>query len=173
MLDYGLSRMSVDRRQLLLAIGDVSGHGIGPALLMASARGALRAMSLGRPALAERAARLNRLVAEDAADSGHFMTLFMAEVNTADDTMQWVRAGHDPADIFDPQTQQFLERDGPGAALGIIDQADFETRSMPFLPGQILVMATDGIWVAISERIYLRANRARVPTPIPIPPPGG
>jgi serine phosphatase RsbU (regulator of sigma subunit) len=29
MLDYGLSRMSVDRRQLLLAIGDVSGHGIG------------------------------------------------------------------------------------------------------------------------------------------------
>jgi sigma-B regulation protein RsbU (phosphoserine phosphatase) len=135
-----------DDHRLLFAIGDVSGHGIGPALLMASARGALRAMAIGRQNLADRAERLNQLVIGDAADSGHFMTLFMAELNVADGTLQWVRAGHDPAYLFDPESQQFLELDGPGVALGLTGRADFRTQSTTFLPGQILIMATDGIW---------------------------
>jgi sigma-B regulation protein RsbU (phosphoserine phosphatase) len=132
--------------RLLFTMGDVSGHGIGPALLMASARGALRAMSLGRHELADRAGRLNRLMAVDAGDSGHFMTLFLAELDTASGTLEWVRAGHDPAYLFDPHRQQFLELDGPGVALGLTENARFETQTTAFAPGQILVMATDGIW---------------------------
>jgi sigma-B regulation protein RsbU (phosphoserine phosphatase) len=151
-----------DAQRLLFAIGDVSGHGIGPALLMASARGALRAMSLGHRDLAERAERLNRLVAKDAADSGHFMTLFMAELNAVNGTLQWVRAGHDPAYRFDPQKQQFRELDGSGVAMGLGETARYQTHTTAFLPGQILVMATDGIWETRNrENIIFGKRRLR------------
>jgi sigma-B regulation protein RsbU (phosphoserine phosphatase) len=135
--------------RVLFAIGDVSGHGIGPALLMADARGMLRALTGPQTTLAETAVRLNRLLIEDVGDSGHFMTLFLAELNISQGVLQWVRAGHDPAFRFDPASNTFIELGGEGSALGLYENPRFQGAAIAFnQPGQLVIMATDGIWEA-------------------------
>jgi sigma-B regulation protein RsbU (phosphoserine phosphatase) len=135
--------------RVLCAIGDVAGHGVGPALLMADARGMLRALSGPRTTLAQAARSLNRLLVADVGDSGHFMTLFLAEVDLAAGLLRWVRAGHDPAFHFDPETESFRELGGAGSALGLYPDPPFEEAATPFdRPGQMVIMATDGIWEA-------------------------
>ncbi len=138
-----------DGGRVLLAVGDVSGHGIGPALLMADARGMLRALASQGGELHPTVARLNRLLLEDVGDSGHFMTLFLAELDVPTGVLRWVRAGHDPAYLYDPDSGTCAELGGSGAALGVLAEARFESRVVDFSrPGQMLIMATDGVWEA-------------------------
>ncbi|MFZ1954818.1 MAG: SpoIIE family protein phosphatase [Desulfobacterales bacterium] len=62
---------------------------------------------------------VNRLVTADTRESGHFMTLFYAEIDPSSKTLQWVRAGHDPAFFYDPTSDTIEELPGEGIALGI------------------------------------------------------
>ncbi len=62
-------------------IGDVSGHGVSAALLMTSARAYIRALSGRGKTLVEAATEVNRLITKDCAQTGHFMTMFMAICN--------------------------------------------------------------------------------------------
>ncbi len=136
-------------RRVILAIGDVSGHGIGPALLMADVRGMLRALASQRAELQDTVVRLNRLLLEDVGDSGHFMTLLLADLDVARGVLHRVRAGHDPGYLFDSESESFRELGGKGCALGLFDEARFQSQSTEFdQPGQMLLLATDGIWEA-------------------------
>jgi sigma-B regulation protein RsbU (phosphoserine phosphatase) len=74
------------------------------------------------------------------------MTIFYGEIDMAEQKMQWVRAGHDPAMIYDPQTDRFTELKGEGIALGIIEEATYTTNTQWLRPGHILLVGTDGIW---------------------------
>jgi sigma-B regulation protein RsbU (phosphoserine phosphatase) len=77
------------------------------------------------------------------------MTLFYLTVNARRDTVDWVRAGHDPAWLYDPATQRFEELMGPGMALGVEpDYVFLPGRRTGLQPGQVLVVGTDGIWEA-------------------------
>lgn len=130
-----------------VVVGDVSGHGAQAALLMASARAALRlrASLPGRPA--QIIADVNRQFASDVEASGAFMTLFYLAIDSTRQTAQWVRAGHDPAILYDGATGRFEELAGRGPALGLDVDAVFEEREWkPLRPGQILFIGTDGIW---------------------------
>jgi sigma-B regulation protein RsbU (phosphoserine phosphatase) len=130
-----------------VVVGDVSGHGAHAALLMASARAALRlrASLPGRPA--QIIADVNRQFAADVETSGAFMTLFYLAIDSTRRTARWVRAGHDPAILYDPDSKSFDELGGQGFALGVSDDAVFEENELTHLrPGQILFIGTDGIW---------------------------
>ncbi len=80
----------------LLAVGDVVGHGIAAALLMASARAALRTRSLDRPGRAGLMTRTNDVLC---AGNRHnwFMTLLLPQVDGRARSARWASAGHDPA----------------------------------------------------------------------------
>jgi hypothetical protein len=85
--------------QLAVAIGDVSGHGISSALLMATVRSSLR-QRLSQPGGAgDIISDVNRQLAHDVEDSGQFMTLFYLKIDPTKQELQWVRAGHDPERI--------------------------------------------------------------------------
>ena len=129
-----------------LVIGDVSGHGISSALLMTTARAFIRLRSSlpGRPD--ELIADVNRQLVKDIKESGSFMTLFYSEIDTQEHTMRWVRAGHDPALLYEPRTDRFTELKGEGMALGVMADAAFTTNTLPLQAEQILLMGTDGIW---------------------------
>ncbi|MEF2143825.1 MAG: SpoIIE family protein phosphatase [Desulfovibrionaceae bacterium] len=140
-------------RKLALAVGDVSGHGAAPALLMATVRAMLRAVSESRRPLAERVAMVNRQLYGDVAPSGQFMTLFCAEFDTVKNSMRWVRAGHEPAWFYDPWTGEFEELRGEGVSLGFLENAQFEERERTFnRPGQFALLGTDGIWESRNVR---------------------
>jgi sigma-B regulation protein RsbU (phosphoserine phosphatase) len=130
-----------------IVIGDVSGHGVPSALLMATARAFLRQ----RLALAGSPAKVvndvNRQLAQDIEDTGRFMTMFYLRLDLAGRQIRWVRAGHDPAMLYDPVSDRFEELKGRGIALGIDDgwrYEDYERTGL--VGGQILILASDGVW---------------------------
>ncbi|MBI9093215.1 MAG: SpoIIE family protein phosphatase [Desulfobacterium sp.] len=131
---------------LAVVVGDVSGHGIAAALLMTTARALLRMRAGigGRPRAL--ITDLNRFLTSDVADSGRFMTLIYLRLNSDDRTVTWVRAGHEPALCYAPDTNRFNELRGQGMALGVMDDVTYdEYTSAPLNPGDIIVLTTDGI----------------------------
>jgi sigma-B regulation protein RsbU (phosphoserine phosphatase) len=129
-----------------LAVGDISGHGISAALLMTTARAFLRIRSTLEGSPGQMITDVNRHLTKDIEGSGSFMTLFYAEIDREQQEISWVRAGHDPAIIYDPQTDSFGELKGDGMALGVSQSETFATNSQTLQPGQILCIGTDGIW---------------------------
>ena len=134
---------------LRMVLGDVSGHGISAALLMATARAFLRQRSVMPGSLAQVVSDVNRQLSRDVVESGSFMTLFYLEVDLTTRSLRWVRAGHDPAIFYDPETDDFRELKGDGIALGLDETWLYaEKELIGVSAGQIAVLCTDGIWEA-------------------------
>jgi sigma-B regulation protein RsbU (phosphoserine phosphatase) len=132
---------------LAVVVADVSGHGVDSALLMASARGFLRQGALCLSDTSRIVTTLNRHLSRDVAGSGHFITLFLLVIDPAGRQVEWVRAGHDPAILYDPRTDGFSELRGRGLPLAVDQESSYLAQRMPAWPsGQILVLATDGLW---------------------------
>src|SRR6202043_1542593 len=81
--------------KLGIAIGDVSGKGVGAALMMASLEASLRALASVVEDPADLMARVNRLVYQ-ASSSNRYATLFYAEYDPATRRLSYVNAGHNP-----------------------------------------------------------------------------
>jgi len=130
------------------AVGDVTGHGVPSALLMATARALLLATE-DNETPAQRVRRANRLLARDVGDTGRFMTLLAVEIRPRAGQARYVRAGHDPAILYDPAADAFIEWPGSGVPLGVIPEYPYKENLMPFdQPGLVLALGTDGIWEA-------------------------
>lgn len=130
-----------------VVVGDVSGHGAQAALLMASARAALRLRASLPGGPAEIIGDVNRQFTADVGGSGAFMTLFYLAIDSPRAAVRWVRAGHDPAMLYDPESGRFEEFGGQGFPLGVNEDAVFEEREKKNLkPGGIIFIGTDGIW---------------------------
>lgn len=135
---------------LSISVGDVSGHGIPSALLMATARALIRGQSeCGNLGLAEQTTRVNRMLAKDLYGSGRFMTLFGIEMNGHSGEISWVRAGHDPALVYYAGSDSFSSLEGSGLPLGVLDDTEYtEQASAEFVAGDVILVGTDGIWEA-------------------------
>ena len=135
-----------DGRRFAIMVGDVSGHGISSALLMATARALLRIRTSlpGKPE--EIIGDVNRQLAKDTYYTGQFMTLFYSEFEPATRKIHWVRAGHDPAIVLDCKRNVFYELRGTGMALGIDEYYKYELFEHQMESEQIILIGTDGIW---------------------------
>jgi len=129
-----------------VVVGDVSDHGVPSALVMTTARALLRMRSSMPGSVAQVVSDVNRQLSRDVEDSGQFMTLFYGELDRASLQLRWVNAGHDPGILFDTHTGQFQELKGKGMALGIFADAEYIQSEKDVIPGQILIIGTDGIW---------------------------
>jgi sigma-B regulation protein RsbU (phosphoserine phosphatase) len=135
------------RPGLGIAVGDVSGHGISAALLMATTRAFLKGRVTQPGSLAQMIGDVNRLLCRDTDDTGQFVTLFYMEMGAGADTLDWVRAGHDPGLAYDPETDAFFELKGTGTAVGVDADISWAANRRPGLKaGQIIAVGTDGIW---------------------------
>lgn len=131
----------------LVAVGDVMGHGVGAALLMASARAALRALVLEGEDLASLLNRVNKVLYNER--DSRFMTLALVHLEPASRRVRWASAGHDPTIVYRPATGDFEELDGAGIPLGIDDSYSYQDyRRESLAPGEVLVIGTDGVWEA-------------------------
>lgn len=128
-----------------LALGDVSGHGIASALVMAAARGILRSLADQHPkSLGPLFDNLNRHIIRDTRDD-IFMTLFYGVLNPSRGDLHWLSAGQAP--IFLYRDSGVLELGSSGIPLGIVNATTFgQTEAIHFIPGDVLVIGTDGIW---------------------------
>jgi sigma-B regulation protein RsbU (phosphoserine phosphatase) len=148
-----ISIEDADKQKIGVAIGDVSGHGISSALLMATVRSSLRQRASLPGSTAKIITDVNRQLVQDVEDSGQFMTMFFLALNTATRQLEWVRAGHDPAIIYDPGSDSFSELGGSGIALGVDGGWSYEdNKKTDFSNGQIIFLSTDGIWEARNKK---------------------
>jgi serine phosphatase RsbU (regulator of sigma subunit)/pimeloyl-ACP methyl ester carboxylesterase len=135
--------------RLRVVLADVCGHGTAAALLMASSRALLRSRALHPGSVEEVVGDVNRELALDMRDSGRFVTLLLLEIDPATGDLRWVRAGHDPALLYDPATGSFENLPAPGMALGVDLDQRFQAGTRSGLrEGQVLVLGTDGLWEA-------------------------
>lgn len=138
-----------DGQKFGVAVGDVVGHGVSAALLMATARAFLKCRITQPGKKLDIINDVNALLTTDTDDTGQFVTLFYAEIDVNRRQIQWIRAGHDPALLYDPHEDRFEELTGMGAALGIDSNINFSINSKDDLaPEQVLCIGTDGIWEA-------------------------
>ncbi len=144
---------AVDVGKLLIAAGDLTGHGVDAALLMTTARAFLRMRALQPGDLAAIVADLNRHLTSDTRESNRFMTLLLMAIDPAAAAIEWVRAGHDPALLYEPSTDAFEELRGPGLVLGLNEDVRYTAvRRAGIRPGQVIALGTDGIWEARNTR---------------------
>ncbi|MFO7496102.1 MAG: SpoIIE family protein phosphatase [Desulfobacterales bacterium] len=137
-----------------IVVGDVSGHGVEAALLMATGRALLRTQVRSDPCrpVSQVVTALNRQLAGDVSDSGRFMTLFYLRIDLEARRLRWVRAGHPFALFFAPQSGTFQELGGRGIALGVASDWAFTEETGPQPMEGILAIATDGLWEARDKK---------------------
>jgi len=128
-----------------IATGDVSGHGLSSALLMAELRAYLRAFAQKSSDIGEILTLTNGALISDL-EQGTYATLFFCCLHPDTRTIQYASAGHTPGFILDPNGAVRRTLDSidlplgflPGYKFGFSDQLTLE-------PGEILALLTDGI----------------------------
>ena len=154
-----------------LVVGDVTGHGIGPALLMAETRAYLRILAAHLDDIGDILTRANRVLAEDL---GHerFVTLIMVQLNEAERTLRYASAGHPACPWFDAKGELKDELRRTGIPLGMREDAEYQSsEEFGISPGDLLALMTDGVEESLcpqqelfgTERIhaYLRGNQSK------------
>lgn len=148
--------------KLALVVGDVSGHGVGAALLMSTARALLRAFTASTDAPHDVVSKLNRFLSGDV-ETGRFMTLFYGELSLSDRKLTYVRAGHNEPVIYRRSKGTFEELAEGGIALAMMEDFDFDLSGPVQLePGDILLLYTDGVVESMNAaREVFGMDRAR------------
>src|SRR5690606_14010704 len=129
--------------RLVALIGDVTGHGVGAALLSHAAQAAVRSYFELIDDLSEVATRLNnRLVAS--VETGNFMSLILVLVDPRERTMRYVNAGH--PGILLGRRGEVRELEKTGMVLGVVGgQRYADSGPLPLEPADLLLLRTDGV----------------------------
>lgn len=134
----------------MVGLGDVSGHGVGPALLAASCRAYARILG-STFGVAEAMKRLNQRMCDDATE-GRFVTMAMTQFDPVTNQMMFVSAGHGPVYLLraGERTARVLPVHMPPLGLDHGAAAD-EPTTITIEPGDALVIVTDGVFEARAE----------------------
>jgi sigma-B regulation protein RsbU (phosphoserine phosphatase) len=134
-----------DDRHLIVVVGDVSGHGLGPSLVMAETRAALRTAAATTDDVGVIIRLANELLYRDVVSS--FVTLFLGRLDTRTGALFYASAGH-PAELLrdDGSFEVLSSREPP---LGIESDTCFAVHETGLGMGDTLFIYTDGI----SERL--------------------
>ena len=131
-----------------VVIADVTGHGIGPAMLMAVCRAYARASVPNMDPLRSAIVQLNQLVSHDFGD-GRFVTFAVALLSPDHDEIELLSAGHGPTLVCRRAGGAIETFDGDGLPLGIMPEVDFsEPRTICLGRGDTLLLVTDGFMEA-------------------------
>jgi sigma-B regulation protein RsbU (phosphoserine phosphatase) len=139
----------IDRRTLAMVIADVSGHGVGPALVTAMFKSSFGIVS---KVITSPAALMSALNADMNAflATGHYVTAFAAFIDLETLEMRYCSAGH--------PNQLLLRADGSseelatmGFLLGMIEGMDYEEKTAVLAPGDTLILFTDGVFESLDE----------------------
>jgi len=133
-------------QKLGIVVADAAGHGIGAAMHMTAARAFVHLSAREYQGPAKLLTEVNRYITRDSDATSRFLVMFFLEIDEQAKTLKWVRAGHDPAILYDPTNDTFTDLSGDGMALGVMDDCEYQSyEHLDWSPGSILVVGTDGI----------------------------
>ncbi|MBL8744818.1 MAG: PP2C family protein-serine/threonine phosphatase [Phycisphaerae bacterium] len=148
--------------RLAVVLADVTGHGIGPALVMAVCRAYSRAAAPAAPTPGALLERLNSLIHDDL-QGARFITMVLALV-APDGSVQLASAGHGPTLLYTAKTGEVEWFGGDGLPLGVMpDERYAEQRTFTLAPGDVLVLQTDGFieWARTSDNKQFGLDRMK------------
>ena len=126
------------------AVGDVSGKGLPAAQYTAMAKYVLRSYLLEYRSLLQALAQTNTaLVAQMGGET--FITLFCGILDTRALRLRYARAGHPPPLLYSRQTGSVRQLASSGPPVGIFEDAVFEENEESLVPGDVLLLFTDGL----------------------------
>jgi PAS domain S-box-containing protein len=125
-----------------VVLGDVTGHGLDAAVLMAQLRHGLRAYALDGFDPAEIANRLDTLIYSPFLEN--LATLVYAAI-TPDREVKYVNAGHLPPLVIEPEGRTRLLEDQSGLPIGCRHTSGYTTHMTQLAPGETLVLYSDGL----------------------------
>lgn len=138
--------------QLAVIVGDVSGHGFGPAILTASAHSYLHALTRTEKNLATVLSITNELLIDDSPPE-QYLTLFLLRIDPVKNTLEYVGAGHPPCYLLDSQGEVRKQLGSHCSPLGWFRGTLYHlSEPIPILPGESVFMQTDGIPEALSKQ---------------------
>jgi serine phosphatase RsbU (regulator of sigma subunit) len=142
-----------------VVIGDVSGHGLGPALLMAEMRAYLRALLLTHGDVGAAVTLLNRALAADTDD--RFATLLLARFDPGGRSFTYVSAGHMTGYVLDPSGAVRLPLPATQMPLGVLPDTAFDAGPpLTLEPGELVLLVTDGLVEAhTAEQVLFGSER--------------
>jgi len=137
------------RSRVALSIADVVGKGIPAALLMSNLQAAVRAFATEAARPAELCERVNTVLCGNIAE-GRFISFFYCVADAEAGLLSYTNAGHFPPFVVRADgSVEHLTSGGP--VLGVFPDGVYEAASIPFSPGDRLVLYTDGITEARND----------------------
>jgi phosphoserine phosphatase len=135
----------------MLVVADATGHGIGPALVIAETRAMLRALSQGPHADAPGVLRsANLLLVADLGDS-RFVTCFLGLLDPLVNSLSYASAGHGPLLFYRSREDAFDQVSATDLPLGVMAEAPYDQSiTHPFALGDFAVVTTDGFFEAVN-----------------------
>ncbi len=135
-------------KRLLLVVADVAGKGVPAALLMATFQACLHSCARECEGPLHLAERLSQFACTRSLDGKRFTTAFLAELNLEGHSLHYVNAGHNPPVVRRAAGGwERLERGG--LPFGIEPGAGYESGTTRLVPGDLLVIFTDGLVEAV------------------------
>jgi sigma-B regulation protein RsbU (phosphoserine phosphatase) len=143
---YDIRLVAGDKLGVLSA--DVSGKSVHAAIFMAITRGLFLAEALRSESPGEVMCRVHELLMEIAGVEGMFVTAFYAVIDPHSGRMRYARAGHDRPLLCRQGAVRVLP--GSGRFLGMFDGLTIDERELQLLPGDLLVLFSDGVTDAVN-----------------------
>jgi len=141
--DY-LDLFSMADGRICIGIGDVSGHGLGTALVMALTRAYVRSFAQVETDSAKILSGVNHMLIADQLEEGMFVTLMLVCLDGQNGSLSYASAGHVPGFLMNGsgKIESVLESSGP--PLGLFDDSHFVTAALPLASQQVVILLTDG-----------------------------
>ncbi len=140
--------LRLDERTLCLVIADVSGHGVGPALVTAMFKSSFGIEAKRKDSPASIMAALNEELG-GTLTTGHYVTAFAAMIDLETLVMRYCSAGH-PNQLLVRSDGRVEELGTMGFLLGMVDGVDYEEKSVQLESGDTIALFTDGVFEAMN-----------------------
>lgn len=135
----------VNKNETAFAIGDIAGHGLSSALLMAGLVGFVRSNAIMyNDDLKIFMDKVNKLMCEST-DGSKFATFFYSVYNFETNALRYVNAGHNPPLLFNSKSNNFVELKTDGFIIGGVNNFRYKDAALKLETDNILVFYTDGI----------------------------
>lgn len=150
---------------LAVVVGDVTGHGIPAAILMAHLRASLHAEAERAESPAAVITAMNRVLAR-ATPEGKFATFFLARFEPGGRELRYCNAGHNPPYLV--RAGEVTELPANGLPIAMLEGFPWDEGRATFQPGDVLVLYSDGVpdWergrVHFGDERWVEAVRAQV-----------
>jgi serine phosphatase RsbU (regulator of sigma subunit) len=136
--------ITLEDGRLIVALGDVTGHGIGPALLASACRAYARSGFAAQRELLAAVTQINASIARDL-DPTRFVTFATVACFPGAGRLEVLSAGHGPILLYSAAGNSFREIDSQGVPLGILPElVSGPPTEIQLQRGDILLLITDG-----------------------------